>query len=264
MAGLFPINGVTALQTINAASPVNATEGCEKLYHPARCIPRFDPAAANAVISELVNAINIIGPYNCSRLDNLAGVISNLKNLCNQPTTGLNGSDGYENDFLAGCFGGTSGKISVAALMVAVLAQVRGICELPGNTNPALSDTVGMCISGNEYQVPLSTIKALVAPNQAPTPAPVWLDVGTILSGVFMYTTSLGGDPTPGIGGAIQLHYTGGSADENRYIVVTNNELGNQLIVDGLWRHQGVVSIDTVDQSGTPRTTFTTLWQRIA
>lgn len=164
MAGLFPVNGVTAPNTLGADTTITSKTGCDKLFHPARCVPRFDPVAANAVISELVNAINLTDPYDCSKLDNLKTTLSKIQNLCNQPTRTLNGADGYANDFLAGCFGGLSGKITVADLLDDIIAAIPGICDLPTATNPDLDDTIGMCVDGVERKVPVSALKTLILP----------------------------------------------------------------------------------------------------
>lgn len=164
MAGLFPVNGVTAPNTLGAATGITSKTGCDKLFHPARCVPRFDPVAANAVISELVNAINLTDPYDCSRLDNLKTTLAKVQNLCNLPTKTLNGADGYLDDFLAGCFAGVPGKITIADLLDDIIAAIPGICDLPTATNPDLDDTVGMCVDGIERKVPLSAIKSLIVP----------------------------------------------------------------------------------------------------
>ena len=73
MAGIFPASGVSASEAINSLLDPNVVVGCEELWHSTgRCQPRFDPAAANAVMSELLNLINCAGvAYDCKRLDNL-------------------------------------------------------------------------------------------------------------------------------------------------------------------------------------------------
>lgn len=75
MAGIFPDGGVAATLTSNT---VDADTSCtaELFYSTSRCQPRFDPAAANAVMSELLNAINAGGiTYDCTVLDNLSRAI---------------------------------------------------------------------------------------------------------------------------------------------------------------------------------------------
>lgn len=72
MAGIFPSNGVAATSTVNGVdvATVNCTN--ELFYSVQRCQPRFDPAAMNAVISEILNAVAGAGlSYNCNILNNL-------------------------------------------------------------------------------------------------------------------------------------------------------------------------------------------------
>lgn len=82
MAGVFPDSGVPANQALNSVNV--PTTGCGgdtgELFHSTnRCTPRFDPAAANAVMSEILNVVNCAGnTYNCARLDNLCLAIREL------------------------------------------------------------------------------------------------------------------------------------------------------------------------------------------
>lgn len=80
MAGIYPGGGVPAAQTNNGVE-VDTTncEGSELFYSIARCQPRFEPAAMNALISEVLNLATCDGePYDCSRLDNLCRAVSNM------------------------------------------------------------------------------------------------------------------------------------------------------------------------------------------
>jgi hypothetical protein len=81
MSHIFPSNGVPASQTAQADPTVDAT--CDPIFYPVgRCNPRFDPAAANAVISEIANVINGAGlELNCDVLDNLFLAIKELIQL---------------------------------------------------------------------------------------------------------------------------------------------------------------------------------------
>jgi hypothetical protein len=76
MTGMMPDSGVPPQDARNSILDPN-TINCDELwYSTSRCQPRFDPAAANAVLSELINAINCSGiPYDCSKLDNLCTAI---------------------------------------------------------------------------------------------------------------------------------------------------------------------------------------------
>jgi hypothetical protein len=73
MTGILPNNGVPPGSTQNGIpAPVLAGD-CENQYYGPRCNPRMDPFAMNALISEVINALNAIGiAYDCERLDNLA------------------------------------------------------------------------------------------------------------------------------------------------------------------------------------------------
>lgn len=154
MAGIFPQTGTTAPNTQNAEQSPEMKTGCEALYFPANCNPRFNPLVMNAVISELVNAINVKRDYDCSRLDNLALVLQNIASLCNQPTY----ADGPDtNDFIAGCFDGTSGKVSVSSL-ITLLAEELGVCSLPTSTSPDTNDFIGMCVDGVNAKVAVSDL----------------------------------------------------------------------------------------------------------
>jgi hypothetical protein len=58
MTAMFPASGVPAADAKNSI-PDPATVNCDELwYSTSRCQPRFDPAAANAVLAELINLIN--------------------------------------------------------------------------------------------------------------------------------------------------------------------------------------------------------------
>jgi hypothetical protein len=76
MTAVFPDSGVPPYEARN--SILNPwTVNCSNLwYSTARCEPRFDPAAANAMLSELINAVNCAGiPYDCNKLNNLCDAI---------------------------------------------------------------------------------------------------------------------------------------------------------------------------------------------
>lgn len=79
MTAMFPDSGVPPQDAKNSIPDPN-TVNCDELwYSTSRCQPRFDPAAANAMLSELINAINCAGiPYDCSKLDNLCTAIQYL------------------------------------------------------------------------------------------------------------------------------------------------------------------------------------------
>lgn len=93
MSGIFPESGVPASQAAQAQINPNVEDGCDPLYHSStRCNPRFDPAAANAVISEIVNLVNCADmPYDCTKLDNLCIAVTSLidKRIAELPPVGI-------------------------------------------------------------------------------------------------------------------------------------------------------------------------------
>jgi hypothetical protein len=72
MTAMFPDSGVPPTDAKNSILDPN-TQNCNELwYSTSRCQPRFDPAAANAVLAELINTINKGEVnYNCQYLDQL-------------------------------------------------------------------------------------------------------------------------------------------------------------------------------------------------
>lgn len=70
MTGMFPSSGVPSTDVSNSL-PDPDTASCDELwYSTSRCQARFDPAAANAVLAELVNLINKGEvTYDCRFLD---------------------------------------------------------------------------------------------------------------------------------------------------------------------------------------------------
>jgi hypothetical protein len=79
MTGIFPTGGVGAEQAINTAvlPAINQVAGCPPTFHSTgRCTPRFDPASANALISEFLNLVICAGTtYDCNSLTNLCTAV---------------------------------------------------------------------------------------------------------------------------------------------------------------------------------------------
>jgi hypothetical protein len=72
MTAMHPASGVPASDAKNTIpSNVEQSVNCDELwYSTSRCQPRFDPAAANAVLAELINLINKGEvTYDCNYLD---------------------------------------------------------------------------------------------------------------------------------------------------------------------------------------------------
>lgn len=154
MAGIYPDGGVPvgqATNTVNVAS-VNCTS--ELFYSTNRCTPRFEPAAQNALISEILNAATALGdPYNCGSLANLRATLLKINNLCNQDDN----TTPDLNDSLAGCFDGVSGKTTIQLLSNLILGQITSLCEL-ATVAPDLDDTVAGCFDGVEGRASISSI----------------------------------------------------------------------------------------------------------
>src|SRR6187399_2704394 len=69
---MFPDSGVPPSDAKNSLPDVNTANCAELWYSTSRCQPRFDPAAANAMLAEDMNLImrgEMI--YDCSRLDHI-------------------------------------------------------------------------------------------------------------------------------------------------------------------------------------------------
>jgi len=70
MTAMFPGSGVPAAEATNSLLDPTTIHCDELWYSTSRCQPRFDPAAANAVLAELINLINKGEVnYDCNFLD---------------------------------------------------------------------------------------------------------------------------------------------------------------------------------------------------
>lgn len=154
MAGIFFEGGVSCSLTINAQCNVGISGDCAALYYSPRCNVGVNPLQMNAVISELINAINVVNVgsapslYDCTRLDNLAEVLRNIRSLCNQPTLTANIDI---SDRIAGCFDNQSGTITVGELLDWLMQQFAVICDLEAAENPQRDNTlVAACVAGEE------------------------------------------------------------------------------------------------------------------
>jgi hypothetical protein len=87
MAGIFPDSGVAANQAVNTVDvPTTGCASGELFHSTSRCQPRFDPAAANAMMSELLNFMNSVGHvYDCSVMTNLTTALAATAASCNCP-----------------------------------------------------------------------------------------------------------------------------------------------------------------------------------
>lgn len=79
MTGVFPTKGVAASLTKNAIAAPGVEANCSVQWYGPSCNPRLDPFAMNAVMSEIINAVNCADlDYDCSRLDNLCLAIKKI------------------------------------------------------------------------------------------------------------------------------------------------------------------------------------------
>jgi hypothetical protein len=79
MTGMMPDSGVPCADANNSLCNPDTVNCNELWYSTSRCQPRFDPAAANAVLSELINLVNCADlPYDCAVLDNLCRAVKKL------------------------------------------------------------------------------------------------------------------------------------------------------------------------------------------
>jgi hypothetical protein len=156
MAGIFPAVGADPANTQNAISPT-LVAGCKALFYPQNCNPRFDPLATNAIMSELLNAINLGKSYDCNRLDNLKQALQNFFNIC-----GLPGHVAAAADYVAGCFGGGQG-----------LANVQQLLDLAPNIYPTGNydgnEFIAASENGGPKKFPVSQLVASIL-SQVPQP----------------------------------------------------------------------------------------------
>jgi hypothetical protein len=92
MTAMFPSSGVPAADAKNSL-PDPDTVNCDELwYSTSRCTPRFDPAAANAQLAELINLINKGGvKYDCTKLDQVQLAVRYLTQRGLMSATGTTG-----------------------------------------------------------------------------------------------------------------------------------------------------------------------------
>lgn len=267
MAGLFPDRGVAASQTLNATN--NDEASCDPKFHAARCNPKFDPVAANALISELFNASTVCGDdYDCERLDNLARAIECMASLCRLPVEGQPELD----DTLAGCFDGESKRVTIADILA--LADPYSICALPDHDTPALTDTIGGCYGGEDGKATIASILALAGDGGEPDdyiipPSP---EIGTVVHGAVLPPQGSANGysaPSRAIGDTVTLspntlHLNPDSVvaiDGNYVSGATFNGIG---ITEGTWRaHGNQASISNADQSDSGSVNAT-VWVRIS
>lgn len=80
MTGIFPTTGVPNTDAYGSLPNPLVAAGCDPLwYSTSRCQPRFDPAAANGMMSEILNLVNCSGEeYDCFKNTNLCDSVRYL------------------------------------------------------------------------------------------------------------------------------------------------------------------------------------------
>jgi hypothetical protein len=136
MAGIYPDGGVSASDTTNGVDVNTTNSANEKFYPLRRCNPRFDPAATNALISEVLQVVSKFGrTYDHTINTNLYDAIK-----AGIPTTGTvavatataTGTDSFSNPIAVGdqVLTVNSGQTLVVAKAKNASLTVRGQVEL--------------------------------------------------------------------------------------------------------------------------------------
>jgi len=248
MAGLFPKDGFTfSSNTVNALSSPEITEDCEALWYANRCNARFDPSQANAVISEIINAVNLREiDYDCESLDNLAQAI----NICSIPAAlVLPDTD----DGIAGCWDGEEGLMPVSALINLICASCAQsgdgvtitedspfatipqgvVSQICGNTSAktALAACLRSGSAGNQIVIGGDNLLYVAASS---TSVPAFGEVGSYGIGIPAGDSSTSvGTVVNAAGGTGPMQFLGSDMS------VTNINVGN-------WRHCGAIGADSV------------------
>ena len=78
MSGIFPADGVSPSEAVNAYAPTTSpVAGCVEQFYAPGCVSLIDVGALNALISEVLAAIDGAGiAYDCSKITNLADAIA--------------------------------------------------------------------------------------------------------------------------------------------------------------------------------------------
>lgn len=145
MSGISPNGGVSASSTTNTAVSPLVKAGCNLLYYKLSCNPKFDPAAANAVISEFLNFMKAMGhEWDCESLTNLADAMS--KFACSLPVVVAPDLT----DSVVGCFNGVQGRVTIDELKAIIDpgSVTFDACSIPDIASPDLDDTLVGCFDG--------------------------------------------------------------------------------------------------------------------
>lgn len=152
MAGIYPDGGVPASNTTNTVDA--PTENCStELFHStSRCTPRFDPASANAVLSELLNVMVCAGhTYDCSLLTNLCTAI---RKMTGANTTIAEGDVIYPGNFVVSSddivmWNCTGNDVTLTSNVTAAGLSAQGFCRLDTAATVAAFSGTGVDSFGN-------------------------------------------------------------------------------------------------------------------
>lgn len=167
MSGVFPDGGVTANNTANGTEVESSNCPAELFYSTARCNPRFEPAAMNALISEILNVMNCAGhTYNCNDLTNLCQAIRKL-NGGNDATPGDTIYPGNlitstDNVLMWNC---TDADIVVGETATAEALAAQGFCYVSARAEEVTAggtDSFGNTISSGDEVITFSDGTRLV------------------------------------------------------------------------------------------------------
>jgi hypothetical protein len=154
MSGVFPDGGVPASSTSNAVD-VDTNCSTELFYSTARCNPRFEPAAMNAMISEILNVMACAGhTYDCGTLTNLCSAIRRLTGARNIQEGDVvhdgNIVQSSDDVLLWNC---TGADITVGANTTASGLEAQGFCLVDTFATAGAATGGGVDSFGNVYQI---------------------------------------------------------------------------------------------------------------
>lgn len=136
MAGIFPNIGVSRLLADNAVDADTVPETAELFYPGNLCVQRFDPAALNAIMSELLNAVNETGVvYDPTVLNNLAQGLSGTVTANRSIRQAVDDQTLPRGEFVVSATGQilfnlTGGAVVLSGTSTAILRDTDGLTEL--------------------------------------------------------------------------------------------------------------------------------------
>jgi len=174
MAGIFPESGVAPSQAPNAIIP-DVAVGCTPLFYSgSRCAPRFDPAAMNALMSEILNLINCTGnDYDCTIFTNLCNaIIPRIHRFSNNSAVNIPLTQNVWTPPPLGSpvvYGAPFGSMAGTVFTF----SEGGVYEIAGLTpvfNECKTSTVNPAIQDNPWVASGYSVNGAIAPNDAIAP----------------------------------------------------------------------------------------------